>query len=1784
MGLSKNITLTIKDYEIKLDKEIKFYENDTIDLCFSILEYGIEVKDGISINKLMPIQALRSYMLIETPHGIDYAESTKIEDNKIVFNLGTKYSQFVGIGRMQIVVKDSDGCRVTLPEFEFEIKESINMNWDRESFDFLATEDESIIIDEFGRKIHMSKISDMPESENMSEEAYAMIIDEEGNKRFKVSVIADAVEDSLDSKFNAYTDEINGDVEEFKGAVRTDVTTLTNENNTFKNQVNTRLADYGSDYNSFKDNVETRLGEHMTDYNRFKDGVETRIEENENTYDGFVSNVSTVLDNYGSSYNAFKSEVNRANASFQSTLNASNQAFRNEMVDRYDNFVYKIDEDIFEGGRTDYFGETHETIGERLELDFDNVHRRIDESELLDYEGYAITADSSYYGLQRETKIQGRTLQNLGTTRNNGMIRTLHATVVVSTLIKPNTTHTMIIRNKANEDVNFYWSNHTFSWKSITVKANGILVDKNTSLSEIKGENCLSLNQDLTLPQDLDIVLLEGDHTNTLLEELPFIEGIESVGDKSKNLFYGAFEEGQINAETGEEIVYDGRCRSVQYANIEPNKTYTISMVQNVVSAPWTSVRLYKDNTFIETVQDQHGKAQFTFESGEANRLRVTANIPYNDVINCQIEEGTLATPYQEYYDDYKISGKSCGKNLFNINEFISPTAGYQIGYKVIEDDKIKLAMTDGKTGVGYIKTKLFKLKPNTQYTLSLKVDNTKGTANFLLFDGDVYGSHIFFKALQVQGGQGSTSATFTTPNKEYYTAYIYPSYKSDDINYDIVTFSDIQLEESSKQTVYEPYQESTYEYILDEPLRSLPNGVHDELDLETGVLTRRVGKVVLDSNKNWKVSGHADWSTCYCHDYINTHLAGKGLELMCDRLKTIINYDYLNANDIVGGISVTPDGYFAVKYLPHGTKPTLSEVKEYFQANPTTVYYELVTPITEQLSEQRINSFDGITHVISDNKIMPKTTTRIPTDLGNNVNNRLNNLNDKIDDHKNETDNACVDYFGYDHPSLQDRLMSDFDKLNTKIEGYGYISYEGTSIYATNTMEGSVNNTVVKGKTLQNLTIGEINYIFGTSGSGRITKEVIGKFAKYTAIENGSSYITCRLTKSLSLIKPNTTYTIIFTILENTIPNYKGITIAGASDSHYSTDINRLLHNSSFDLSVGTKIVKFTTGSDISGYTGLGFGFPIVTSSIEAGKVFYIGNVILLEGDHTNTLLEELPFIEGIESVGDKSKNLIVITPNKRIERSGITLFENDGKLFADGTTSKVILANETIWDELIKWNAEEGKQYKVSIFNPISNMTATTRTITDDVYNSTVGIYIPTDITFENYEIKIQVEEGTSTTKYNPPYDGYKISGKSCGKNLIDLSTLQKSVDNNEFEFLENGKVLFKGAGVSSRTQPFVEVKVNPNINMAFTAKTKENNNSYVQIYSLNEGTRTSISAIYDFKNTSILKFNTGDTNTIAVHLGKHLSSDNDVTFYDVQLEEGETATPYQPYKESTYSYTLNEPLRSLPNGVCDTIDLETGVLTRRVGKVVFDGSENWSATGYGGHETRNTFELLLKTQGTSTINNAVYGYCDKFPYEYTSGLPKSDGARVVLNEASGYTNNYFLFSPPTSLIPYRDITAWKEYLSNNNVTVYHQLGYETTEQLTPQQLKSFDATTHIISDNKLMPIVSTKIPTDLGAMVNTLSLRNRELEEVNEQQDELIDITMMATDEMYSMLEPLMEAVEPMGLLDCSKMAQMYVAMVRRGIKKIEDVPSRYQEEVREALGIKIEEEWGEDDGIK
>ena len=84
-------------------------------------------------------------------------------------------------------------------------------------------------------------------------------------------------------------------------------------------------------------------------------------------------------------------------------------------------------------------------------------------------------------------------------------------------------------------------------------------------------------------------------------------------------------------------------------------------------------------------------------------------------------------------------------------------------------------------------------------------------------------------------------------------------------------------------------------------------------------------------------------------------------------------------------------------------------------------------------------------------------------------------------------------------------------------------------------------------------------------------------------------------------------------------------------------------------------------------------------------------------------------------------------------------------------------------------------------------------------------------------------------------------------------------------------------------------------------------------------------------------------------------------------------------------------------------------------------------------------------------------------------------------------------------------------------------------------------------------------------------TVEEKMEELKEVNNIQDILIDTTMLATDEIFTMIEPILEIVSQNISLEkgVSKMVDMYVCMIQRGLKTIEQIPIRYREEVRRIL---------------
>ena len=154
MALSTKITLTVSDYDIKLSRNLKFYENDQLKLIFTLNYWGIDNANGVTQKVLMPLNALSAILFIETPLGVDSIESANIEENVVTFYLTSNQTKYIGVSRMQIQLSDADGCQITLPPMEFEVRENIYDDEVILSQVLLADENENVVVDENGNAIN----------------------------------------------------------------------------------------------------------------------------------------------------------------------------------------------------------------------------------------------------------------------------------------------------------------------------------------------------------------------------------------------------------------------------------------------------------------------------------------------------------------------------------------------------------------------------------------------------------------------------------------------------------------------------------------------------------------------------------------------------------------------------------------------------------------------------------------------------------------------------------------------------------------------------------------------------------------------------------------------------------------------------------------------------------------------------------------------------------------------------------------------------------------------------------------------------------------------------------------------------------------------------------------------------------------------------------------------------------------------------------------------------------------------------------------------------------------------------------------------------------------------------------------------------------------------------------------------------------------------------------------------------------------------------------------------
>ena len=232
------------------------------------------------------------------------------------------------------------------------------------------------------------------------------------------------------------------------------------------------------------------------------------------------------------------------------------------------------------------------------------------------------------------------------------------------------------------------------------------------------------------------------------------------------------------------------------------------------------------------------------------------------------------------------------------------------------------------------------------------------------------------------------------------------------------------------------------------------------------------------------------------------------------------------------------------------------------------------------------------------------------------------------------------------------------------------------------------------------------------------------------------------------------------------------------------------------------------------------------------------------------------------------------------------------------------------------------------------------------------------------------------------------------------------------------------------------------------------------------------------------------------------------------------------YEPYKSNILSTPSDLELRGIGE-IQDELDCLTGEVTQRIGEVVLDGSEYWDYI----NETFRIGIIRDKVFGqvTATDRSKIYLMCDKC--ESRAYMDSWDSGKFI----SLHISKDIVFRDEN----FTNIQDWKQYLSQNPITVQYQLATVSVKTVDLSvidqdgnvlpKIKTFNDITHVnVSSNGILPKVEMEVATyneeDIAnANVMTASMDEiysvqNELDNTNSIQSEEIDSTMIASTEIY------------------------------------------------------------------
>lgn len=194
---------------------------------------------------------------------------------------------------------------------------------------------------------------------------------------------------------------------------------------------------------------------------------------------------------------------------------------------------------------------------------------------------------------------------------------------------------------------------------------------------------------------------------------------------------------------------------------------------------------------------------------------------------------------------------------------------------------------------------------------------------------------------------------------------------------------------------------------------------------------------------------------------------------------------------------------------------------------------------------------------------------------------------------------------------------------------------------------------------------------------------------------------------------------------------------------------------------------------------------------------------------------------------------------------------------------------------------------------------------------------------------------------------------------------------------------------------------------------------------------------------------------TEDVTVRLAMYITDTsggiNKIKYYNIQVVEAPTVLDYETYKSNTTTFDQKDDktivLRSLPKGVCDTLNIETGEYVQRIGEVVLCGNndEMWSVdtrrNNRIGFVSRATYGQKVGSGEGAVISDKLVTVRDgdvKYSMDYTIALGAIANYPIVITVPFNAVDESLNTEQNNTV----SINSFKTWLSQNPVTVQYEL----------------------------------------------------------------------------------------------------------------------------------------------